>query len=462
MHLRALVLVAAALVASLALPQAGPRRISWGDLASLHPLLEARGLTAASFAAWVDEVARTNLRRVREGDLDHLVFYVLQSRHFTRLAPIEPALSSKALVEALGAADRDAFLQLAAGAVPVVPRSVRLRVSAFLRAIDAQDPDPRLSYFRGLVGITYPDRPARAEAIAREYLRVMRFLYHKEFIAQRSAGPEEAVARLYRTRGLSTDTSVEAGYLVYQALGILRSLDPTRSVRRVLIVGPGIDLAPRTGLRDDEPLVSYQPWTVIDALLDLGLSRLDDLQVVGADINPRVVEHLERCRLSPPALALTGSLRESATLTFSGGYRDYAARVGATIGGGAGLPAATAARHGQAGKQLVLVRPDVVRTLRAQTLDIVTERLQDDRFDLVVATNVLAYLDDRELILAMSNIAGMLAPGGTLLHNEGRPLLHEVGQALDLPLIQSRHAAIATVRGAPGPLGDSVWLHAKR
>ena len=45
---------------------------------------------------------QTHAARVREGDFDHLVFYLLQSTHFTSLPPIEPALSAKALVDGLG------------------------------------------------------------------------------------------------------------------------------------------------------------------------------------------------------------------------------------------------------------------------------------------------------------------------------------------------------------------------
>ena len=64
-------------------------------------------------------------------------------------------------------------------------------------------------------------------------------------------------------------------------------------------------------------------------------------------------------------------------------------------------------------------------------------------------------------MLALSNVAAMLAPGGVFLHNEARPLLQDVTAALGLPLAQSRHAVIATVRGA-APLGDSVWLHRRK
>src|SRR4030095_13068624 len=128
--------------------------------------------------------------------------------------------------------------------------------------------------------------------LIREYVRVMRFIYQKEFVAQRSEQPSTAVAELYRTRGLSTDTAVEAGYVVYLGLGVLKALEPDRRIRRVLIVGPGMDLAPRTGLVEEGPPESYQPWAVIDALLSLGLARADNREIVGAAINPRVVEPL--------------------------------------------------------------------------------------------------------------------------------------------------------------------------
>mgnify|MGYP000073564356 CR=1 FL=1 len=82
--------------------------------------------------------------------------------------------------------------------------------------------------------------------------------------------------------------------------------------------------------------------------------------------------------------------------------------------------------------------------------------------DLVVVTNVLPYFDDVQLMLALSNIAAMLAPGGVLLHNEARALLQEVAPAVGLPFAQSRHVVIATVRGAAAPLYDSVWIHEKR
>ncbi len=279
-----------ALTAALPLSPAA-RPIAWADLpAAINARLEAAGVSSSGFAGFLDQLNRAHAQRVREGDLDHLVFYLLQSTHFTRRPPIEPALSAKALIDGLSVAARHAFLRSGQADPTAIATDVRLRVAALLHALDSSDSDARLAYFRALVNTGMPVHRERDAALRREYLRVMRFVYDKEFVAQRSAHAPEAVAELYRARGLSTDTAVEAGYLVYIGLGVMKALEPDRRVRRVLIVGPGLDLAPRTGLVDAVPPESYQPWAVIDALLALGLARADDLAVTAADINPRVVK----------------------------------------------------------------------------------------------------------------------------------------------------------------------------
>jgi SAM-dependent methyltransferase len=434
--------------------------VSWRDVAPLHATLEAGGLTAAGFDAYVARTHDENQRRVREGDLDHLVSYLLQSTQITAAPAIEPALSAKRLVEAMEPARRAAFLRGDAGAVPAVPGEVTGRITALLKAVSAPHGDARLTYFASLVADAFPERATRQAGLAAEYLRVMRFLYRKEFVAQQEASPAAAVAELYRHRGLSTDTAVEAGYVVQLGLGVLKGLDPDRRVRRVLIVGPGLDLAPRTGLQEAAPPESYQPWAVIDALVSLGLGRLSELDVAGGDINPRVVTHLREAAAHPPALHLLTSLHEGPSLTLSRDYVEYVDRFGAALVGGPMERAHTVA-GGQRAKTVAVTAP-AARALRAETLDIVTERLDGAPFDLIIATNILPYFDDTQLALALSNIAAMLAPGGVFVHNEQRPVLGDLTAALGLPLQQSRHAVIATVAGAKAPLYDSVFLHVRQ
>jgi hypothetical protein len=441
--------------------QDGPvRGVEWTDLAALTPQLEAHGITAASFDSYMQKLRQTHAARVREGDFDHLVFYLLQSTNFTSLPPIEPALSAKALVEALPEGERTSFL----GGAPLdparVPGAVRLRIAALIKSLDSPSADARLRYFGELTRSTFTDRAQRQTDIGREYLRAMRFVYQKEFVAQRSERPADAVADLYRSRGLSTDTAVEAGFLVSVGLGIVKSLDPARQIRRVLIVGPGLDLAPRTALIEVGPPESYQPWAVMDALVANGLARLDGLEVVGGDINPRVVSHLRRSHDVPPTLDLVTEIRDSGSVSLSAEYKDYFGTLGRAIAGPTGAGATSATVDGHLRKR-IRVSPSAATTLSAVAIDIVTERLRGQTFDLVIATNILPYFDDDELMLAMSNISGMLAPGGVFLHNEARPALDRITSAVGLTFEQSRHAVIANVRGAPAPLFDSVWLHRK-
>ena len=59
-------------------------------------------------------------------------------------------------------------------------------------------------------------------------------------------------------------------------------------------------------------------------------------------------------------------------------------------------------------------------------VNIVTERLDGEPFDLVIATNVFIYYDVLEQALAMSNVEAMLKPGAFLLANFSAPNLTSV------------------------------------
>ena len=79
----------------------------------------------------------------------------------------------------------------------------------------------------------------------------------------------------------------------------------------------------------------------------------------------------------------------------------------------------------------VRVRPAVVLTVVADDLNIVLQRLEpvqdDDRFDLVIASNIFVYYDAVEQSLALANVAAMLRPGGVLLSNHSVPALPATG-----------------------------------
>jgi chemotaxis methyl-accepting protein methylase len=190
----------------------------------------------------------------------------------------------------------------------------------------------------------------------------------------------------------------------------------------------------------------------MDSLLRLGLAERLGLHVVAADINPRVVAWINRTRGTVPLLGLVSGVDESDRIRLTDDYRAYFSALGASIG-----EARVLSVRNRLAKS-VAVGAGVSDAIDAVTLDIVSERLEE-RFDLVVVTNVFPYLTDADLLLALTNIVSMLAPGGVLLHNEPRPMLADASLALNLPLVHSRSAVIATVEGTRSPLYDAVWMH---
>jgi hypothetical protein len=424
---------------------AGLREIAWADVApAVQRLLSARGLDGTTFPTRISELRRRNQERIREGDLDHLVYYVLQSSAFTDRPPIEPAISA------------EAFIRIGA-----IPNDAGARLRAFATAVVDGGPETRLGYFRGLLSRERPDGLASADFLAEQYIRAMRFLYEKEFVAARGSDRIEAVGKLYQGRGLSTDTSVEAEYIVHLGLGTLRELEPQRRIRQVLIVGPGLDSAPRTDLLETGTPQSHQPFAVMDSLLALRLAEPNDLHVTAADINVRVVDWLEGIRGRRTQLALKSAVPERKGVRFTDDFRRYFEALGRAIGREVTPHSPAGSGSGQLAPHLlktIAVPESATRSVHTERLDIVVDRLEA-KYDLVVVTNVFPYLGDTDLLLALTNISLMLTPGGILVHNEPRPVLAEATAALGLPLIHSRSAVIATVEGADSPLYDAIWMH---
>jgi hypothetical protein len=206
------------------------------------------GMDAAGFDRWIAAVETDTARRLQQGERDHLVFYMLQSSEFTREPRVEPALSAREYHES-----------------GRVPETVARRIAAL--------------------------QPKHSEDLVADYQRAMRFLYEKEFAsrARQGAGRREHVASLYQRRGHSTDTSPDSTKAMVEGLALIRQPhhDPKFAPRRVLLIGPGLDWAPRTGHRDGVEPRTYQPEALRRALGP-------DAVIHCADINPRVVDHIRK------------------------------------------------------------------------------------------------------------------------------------------------------------------------
>jgi len=371
--------------------------VQFADLTpSVRQLLQSGGIDAGNFARYIADIERSTAVRERDGENDHLIFYILQSKEFTKSARLEPALCAKQYVESGNISG---------------PVQKRLRQFAAAKANTE-----RLTYFRSLLPRENP-----LDYLRKEYERAMKSLYAKEFADQ---------PKYYQSRGHSTDTQITANYALWTALSVLKASQPGLKIQRVLIVGPGLDIAPRTALVDRYPPQSYQPYAMAQILRDLNFSEVPRIECV--DINDRVIRFIRdfqnRSELRLDFRVPPGDAE------FENWARDLAPK-------------------------LASVPRKIAEAMSAEKLNVITQRL-GSKYDLVVATNVLVYFDDSELLLAIANIESMLNPGGYFIHNEIRGVIDRDVAAVGLGPVQARTVKIA--EGTKAPLYDAFAIYRKR
>jgi hypothetical protein len=398
---------------------AGSRAVSltFDDL----PPQFAAEFNRAAFPEFIQNIERETAAREHEGELDHLIAYALQSRHFTNQPAIEPARSAKEVVES-----------------GTVPPGVSRRLTQFLKALAKPRDNTRLSYFAGLLTPDEHNLPYLLE----QYERVSRFLYAKEFRGAKHA---------YETRGHSTDTQVAANFAVWNALNVIKASAPAAKIRKILVVGPGLDFAPRTELMDAFAPQSFQPFAIADAVLRLRMAQARNLEIDCVDINERVVHYIN-------SFPTGGRLLHLYSEPGVADYNAYFASLGNAIGKSVDI---NGRKHVPTGflERTVAVDGDVARSVHAFPLNILTERLAE-QYDLVIATNVLLYFDEHELPLVLTNIAHMVSEGGYFVHNDLRPIVEAEGGILEMPPIAARTVLVA--QGRLTPLYDAFSICQKR
>src|SRR5437870_1404119 len=243
-------------------------------------------------AAWPGWVARHNAAiraRLERGDEDSIVNFWLYGTTFTKL----PRATQQGITK-LG--DRTRAEELLIG-----------RLNDLVEGMASPGANERLRFAlefivrRGIDPTTEPGKErariylvqARERMMA-ENSRYSRTAQSANKLTDRSAKLAQ-YATLYADRGLSSDTSLSADFALDHAFEKIKSEGnlPTGSVRRVVIVGPGLDFTDKAEGYDFYPQQTIQPFAVIDSLIRLGLARADDLHVTTFDLSPRVNLHLE-------------------------------------------------------------------------------------------------------------------------------------------------------------------------
>jgi hypothetical protein len=417
----------------------------------LNDLTPAQMETA--WPGWIERKDREVRARLDQGDEDTIVNWMLFGTSFTT----RPRAVLGA-VESGTAGDREL----------VVRRTIELisaRLDDLLTALAAPGNDERRLFARALLqrkGLRFAT-VAEREA-ARTYLlaAVIRVASEQEQIDQElgatSSGDPitEFVqrSRLFRTRGLSLDTSLIPNHSIEQALAAMkaRGLLTHGSVRRVAIVGPGLDFADKEVGFDIYPQQTLQPFAVLNSLKRLGLvPSPGDPEIVLLDISQRIIDHVTQARARAARnIGYTLNLPLPRSTPWLPDVRAYWQTFGDQIGASAPAQASKAIED-VAQLRAVRARPSDVRRMSVLNVNIVTDRLDGEAFDLVIATNVFIYYDVLEQALAMSNIEAMLKPGAFLLANVSAP---------NLTAVTIDPVDTTTTRYAPNLIDFIVWYKA--
>jgi hypothetical protein len=244
----------------------------------------------------------------------------------------------------------------------------------------------------------------------------------------KTAGKAEE-SQMYSDRGISLDSNLWPDYALdrtFQEMLESGKLKPG-SVRRIAIVGPGLDFANKENGNDFYPPQTIQPFAVIDSLVRLGISEPARLEMFTLDISPSVNVHLQRARKNASqGKVYHVQLPWNSSVPFSREYLASFTKYWEKLGDQIGEPAKPAAVPQALAREIniraVSIRPQVVTRITPIDMNIVFERLpfsdSGQQFDLIIGTNIFIYYGALEQSLARANVSTMLRPGGYLLTND--------------------------------------------
>ena len=429
---------------------------------SVKPVLDAQGSSLpealrnpaeAKWTAWSRAQDKAIRERLKRGDLDSMVNFLLYGTSFTK----QPRIKIENITEASKSGVLRARVEdLAAGARNPGSNERLLFLAALLRSegVDPAGAGPETGKFL--------------------YDNLLRVLEENKTLAERAAEASRAAkeskdsatvldrASLFRDRGVSLDTSILPDFSIERTLAELkaRGLLRQEQTARVAVIGPGLDFSDKNAESsyDYYPQQTLQPFALYDSLMRLGLAKKNALRMSVFDISARVIDHLQHARESAgEGTGYTVQLPRDVVRPWPPELTAYWKSLGSGMGevvDAISPPQLFAGLETRA----VRVRPDVVLACEPADLNIIVERLElpaEQQFDLIIATNIFVYYDSFEQSLALENAGAMLKPGGFLLTNDRLP---------EAPGGTMRLAGVTEVKSATAGFGllDTVGWYQRR
>jgi hypothetical protein len=346
-----------------------------------------------------------------------------------------------------------------------VSEAAQARAHALAEAAGAAAPNERIRIVRDFL-----KRKGIARDAAEQFLtaNLQRFAeeqgaYQNELVdAGKSGNVEEVLSTrgtLYQARGLSADTSLMTNYALEDTLRTLsaKGILAEGSIRRIAVIGPGLDFTNKHNGYDFYPLQTIQPFAVMETALRLKLGKPDEIEVVTLDLNPGVNAHIAKLvREARAGRAYTVQLPRDTAADWPPAAVDYWERFGEILGTQA-KPLPVPEALGGVTLRAVAIAPRYASRVTPLDLNIVAQRMdleEGKAFDLVIATNILVYYDRFQQALAMASIARMMNRGGLFLANDALSAHHV--KALEFV---DRHTVTFAKNG---PYGDNVLAYRRR
>ncbi len=440
--------------------QTSQSRVSYLSYSEAQPILSAldevlpaelKGKSPTELsAAWPNWIAHRDAEirgRLAQGDEDSLVNFLLFGTSYTK----RPRITAEELKQ-LDPVNLGGGTSGSSSAQSLT--SLQARADDLIRALSAPAKNERLLFARRVLidQQRHNVKTTSGRTKLKSYLltRVAGVLKEQASYASALAGAralgdttEEFAerSRMFRSRGLSSDTSLLPNFGLEESLKaiVARALLNPGSVRRVAIVGPGLDFTDKQEGYDFYPQQTIQPFAIIDTLLRLGLARPEKLQVTTFDLSPRVNHHLElakqRAKRRQPYVV---QLPRDPQAKWKPEAIRYWEHFGDQIASAA-RPVPVPSNAGPLQIRALSIRPAIAAKITPVDMNIVLQHPNlppAERFDLIIATNILVYYDNFEQSLALANVERMLRPGGFLLSNNA---------LLELPFSRMRSVDYLTV-----------------
>lgn len=206
--------------------------------------------------------------------------------------------------------------------------------------------------------------------------------------------------QLFQDRGISLDSNLWPDYALDVAFRKLADKDLLKpgGIRRIAIVGPGLDFVNKEAGVDFYPPQVVQPFAVLDSLLRLGLADTSSVELFTFDISPSVNSHVARIRRqakqgSAYVVQLPWNTQRPMSDDFRAAFTTYWQKLGAQIGDPvAAIPVPPSVTGTET--RAIKIKSQVAARITPVDTNIVYQRpvlAPEQKFDLVIGTNIFLY-----------------------------------------------------------------------